>query len=686
MSRIRPRILVTAALVAAVAVFVALPADTAARRQSAPERWWMDEPFRLVQTNLREIDTALDPKQHVQRVAEFPANVLLFGMGGIVAHYTTDVPYHQRSPHLPPGQDTFGEVLKEAHARGIRVIGRFDFSKAPQLAYETNPDWFFRMADGQPSLYNGLYATCINGYYREPAMTILSEALERYEVDGLFFNMFGQPSSDYSGNQLGICQCDNCRTRFRARFNRPLPATPDVDYREFIAEAVREVTSDIADLIRSKRPNAGFFTYTQDYVDGVMSESNTAVTRPLPMWPYSASDNVSRARNSQPDKMAVNLAIGFVDIPYRFVTVPPAEIQMRLYQNMAHGSGPAFVALGTLDQQDMTGIQAARPVFRFHAAHEDLYAGQESAARVLLFRGGIQSGTPAGAGGSPGPELAADNYRGLFRILTEQHIPFAASTTVNLLASGDRPIDLVVAAGTVPPALDAWVQQGGRLLVVGTEPPAPFGRPIRTWTETRSAYFRIHDHAFLPSLKDTRLLFLAGWYAELPPVDTPLLTLIPPSMYGPPEKVHLDQQETTKPGLLMARHGKGLVAYLPWDVGGLYYRFSSPGHTGLVADLIDHMLPAGRQLRTNAHPLVEITVMNQPRRNRTLVHLVNVSGHSSTAYFAPVLMRDIEIEVKGTFRRARSAQLNRPLPLTTSVGYTKISLAQFDAYDVVILE
>jgi hypothetical protein len=648
----------------------------------------MNEPFRLVQTNLREIDSALDPVELVRQVADFPANTLLFGMGGIVAHYPTDIPYHHRSPHLPADQDTFGEVLKEAHARGMRVIGRFDLSKAPQVAHDTNPGWFFRMADGQPSLYNGLYATCINGYYRQPAMAILTEALERYDVDGLFFNMFGQPSSDYSGNQLGLCHCDNCKARFQQRYNRPLPSTPDADYREFIAEAVGEVTSDIAALIKARRPQAGFFTYTQDYVDGIMSESNTAVTRPLPFWPYSASDNVSRARNSQPDKMAVNLAIGFVDIPYRFVTVPAAEIQMRLYQNMAHGSGPAFVALGTLDQQDMSGILAARPVFRFHAEHEELYAGQESAARVLLFRGDVtrSGGATGGRGGSPGPELAADNYRGLFRILAEQHIPFAAATTLNLLTSGDRPIDLVVATGRVPPALDAWVRQGGRLLVVGTDPPAPFGTPVRQWTETRSAYFRIHNRRMFPSLEQTRLLFLAGSYAELPAVDPPLLTLVPPSMYGPPEKVHLDQQETSRPGLLLANHGRGRIAYLPWDVGGLYYRFSSPGHMGLVADLIDHLLPDGRQVRTTAHPLVEITVMRQPRRNRTIVHLVNISGHSGTAYFAPVPMRDIDIDIKGGFRSARSTRLDQPLPLTRSNGYTRVSLPELGVYEGIVLE
>src|SRR5260370_271706 len=101
------------------------------------------------------------------------------------------------------------------------------------------------------------------------------------------------------------------------------------------------------------------------------------------MWPYSAGDNVNRARNSEPSKMAFNLAIGFVDIPYRFVTVPPPEIRARLYQNMAHGAGPAFVVVGTLDQQDQIGLLAAKPVFEWHKQHAEFYVGQESAACCL---------------------------------------------------------------------------------------------------------------------------------------------------------------------------------------------------------------------------------------------------------------------------------------------------------------
>jgi hypothetical protein len=629
----------------------------------AQPRWWMDEPIRLVQTNLRETDTGLDPARLIRQVEEFPANALLFGMGGIVAHYPTKIAFHYPSAHLPVGRDTFGEVLRLAHARGIRVIGRFDLSKTQKAVWDAHPEWFFRRTNGEPVVYNGLYSTCINGrYYRDHALKILAEALERYEVDGLFFNMFGNPAADYSGVPTGPCACAECRRRFRERYGREL-APGDPTYGEFMQTSRLEVARAIGELIRAKRPKAAFLTYVQDVVDGIMSESNTAVDRRLPMWPYSASDNVNRARNSQPDKMAFNLAIGFVDIPYRFVTVPPAEIRLRLYQNMAHGAGPAFVALGTLDQEDRNGILAAKRVFEWHKRHAEFYVGQRNAARVLLL-GGRQ-----------------ESYRGFFRILSEKHIPFAVSDNHTRLAE----FDLVIAPDRLPGEVDEYLRQGGRLLAAGTALPGiDVGKLARRWTATRSAYFRVRDRAMFPSLADTNLIFVDGEFLEFEPHAKPLLTFIPPSMYGPPEKVHVDWRDTDKPGVIVKHHGKGRIAYVPWDVGALYYRLSSPGHAGLVADLVDHLLGA-RQLTTNAHPLVEITVMRQPARGRTLVHFVNVSGHSSTGYFDPLPMREIEVRIRGEFREARSAELGRALTVAAEGDYRRFVLPSLADYDVVAL-
>jgi hypothetical protein len=635
----------------------------------APSRWWMGEPVRLLQTNLRETDSGLDARRLAQQVADFPANVLLFNMGGIVAQYPTRVELHYPSPHLPPGRDLFGEMLEEAHARGIRVIGRFDFSKTQKPVYDARPEWFFKRLGGEPAVYNGLYSACINGgYYREYALKILTEALEMYPVDGLFFNMFGNPSTDYSGNLMGACQCDQCKARFQARHGRPLPAAPDGEHRQFMAASAQEVAALFAELIHRKRPSAAFLTYVPEHTDGIVSESNTAVGRPLPLWPYSASDNVNRARTSQPDKMALNLCMSFLDFPWRFVTVPQAEVQLRLYQNIAHGGPPALAMLGTMDQEDRQALQAARPVFQWHAQHEDLYVGLRSAARVLLLRG------------------KQDSYRGFFRLLSEQHIPFALSDDLEPLDEPSRRFDLVISPSGAPDGLERHVREGGRLLVAGATAPAlPVGKVVATRPATRGSW-RIHDHSLLPSLKDTRLLFLDGEYVELAPLDKPLLTLVPPAMFGPPEKVWVDKVETDIPGLVITDHGQGRMAYVPWDVGGLYYRHSSQGHSGLMADLIDHLLPEGRQLKTNAHPLVEITVMTQPARRRTLVHFVNLTGHSDTAYFAPVEVRDITVELAREFRSATAARLARPLPVTGAGRYRRFTLPRLGAYEVVVLQ
>jgi Hypothetical glycosyl hydrolase 6 len=655
-------------------VAAALSAATALAGQRPPTsspdaRWWMTEPIRFLQTNLSETDSTVDPRRLVTAVSDFGANTFLLNMGGIVAQYPTKVPFHYASAFFPPGRDLFGEVLREARARGVRVIGRFDLSKTQKPVFDAHPEWFFKRANGEPAIYSGLYSTCINGgYYREHALTILAEALDRYDVDGLFFNMFGNPATDYSGVAMGPCQCDACRSRFRARYGRDLPKAADADYRTFMADSARDVAATIAELIHRKRPQAAFLTYIKDHTDGIMSESNTAVGRALPLWPYSASDNVSRSVGSEPDKVAINLSMSFVDYPWRYAHVPSAETALRLYQNLAHGGPPAIVVSGTMDQQDRTGLTAAKPIFDWHARHEDLFVGQKNAARVLLMATGDTNA-----------------YRGFFRLLSEKHIPFVVSENLRWLDEASQRFDLVIAPGRPAEGLERYVRSGGRLLVAGTTPPSiPVGTivgPRRT-----QGYWRIHDRRGLPSLERTSLLWIDGEYLELRPIDAPLLTLIPTAMFGPPEKVWGDKVETDVPGLVFADLGKGRVGYIPWDIGGLYYRHSSEGHAGLMVDVIDQLLPAGRQVRTDAHPLVEMTLMDQPARRRTLIHLVNVTGHQGTAYFAPLELRDIRIGVGRDIRSARAVDLDRDLPITIDGPYRSFTLPRLKAYEVIIIQ
>lgn len=639
--------------------------------QSPNPGWWMTEPIRWVQTNLRQTDATLDPVRLAQQLADMRANVVLQGMGGIAAYYPPRTEFHYPSPDLPAGRDLFGDFLRECHNRKIRVVGRFDLSKTHKVVYDAHPEWFFRKRNGEPVIYNGLYSVCINGgYYRVQAMKILAEALERYDVDGLFFNMFGNQSRDYSGVEVGLCHCGECQRRYRAAYGKEIPDRPDEDYRKFMFASSREVAKDIGELIRAKRPQAGYFNYIQEYTDGIMSESNTAVARPLPLWPYSASDRVNRARNSQPSKMAVNLNMQFVDYAWRFATVPAQEIVLRVWQNLAHGGALTFEVNGTLDLQDRQALEAAKPVFRWAAEQESYYVGQASGARVLLL------GAPANTGRTYSEEA----YRGAFRLLSEQHIPFAVSDNLDWI--GKRRFDLVVATDWAPAELESYAAAGGKVLLLDARrPDFPMAPVVRTDSDVKG-YVRVRDHNVFPSLKDTDLLLLNGPFSVVQADGPHSLTLVPPSMIGPPEFIHIDMKDTDTPAVILKRFGKGEVIWIPWNLAALYYRHSLPAHANLFQDLVDRLHQ--RQLRTNAHPLVEITVMRQGPR--TLLHLVNLSGHSQTGYFAPVPMVDIAVDLDGEFRRVAAIGKGDTLPSQRQGGRTRFTLPRLESYALVSLE
>jgi hypothetical protein len=558
-------------------------------------------------------------------------------------------------------------VLTAAHQRGVRIVGRFDFSKTHQDAYYAHPEWFFKKADGQPAIYNGLYQACVNGgWYREKAPEILREALERYDVDGLFFNMFSNPAADYSGHPLGICHCGNCKRLYQARYHRELPDKPDADYQAFLHAATVSMSEMIRQIIKERRPNAALVGTSPEIGDIVFSESNTSVTRPLPLWPYASSDNVSRARNTYPEKMAINQCMSFIDYAWRFAMVPAPEIRTRLWQNVANGGGAAINVHGTLEQEDRTALEAARPIYQWLKEHESYFSGQYPEARVLLLGGGTR--------GFTGTEQA---YRGMFRLLSEEHLPFGVVDDVNWM--GKRDVDLVVATGAVPHELDQYVRDGGNLLIASaTAPPMDMGKIVKHWEDPDGAYFRLRDKSLFPSLKSTDVAFMYGDYLQVDAKGP--LTFIPPSMYGPPEFVHVDWKDTDMPGLIIKQFGKGTVAWLPWNLGSLYYRHSSEAHAAIVHDLIDHLLPSGRQLKTNAHPLVDITLMKQGDRH--LVHLVNVSGHSETAYFRSIAMANIEVQVKGTFDHATAVRTGKQLAVTHSAGYSRFVVASLEDYEL----
>ena len=89
-------------------------------------------------------------------------------------------------------------------------------------------------------------------------------------------------------------------------------------------------------------------------------------------------------------------------------------------------------------------------------------------------------------------------------------------------------------------------------------------------------------------------------------------------------------------------------------------------------------------MKTNAHPLVEVTLMRQAEN--TQLHLINFSGHSQTGYFPPLPMREIRIDVLGAFTSARTVRHSGTLKITRRGGYSEITVPELADYELVVLK
>ncbi|HSD48778.1 MAG TPA: alpha-amylase family protein [Actinomycetota bacterium] len=614
--------------------------------------WWEDWPWRLIQTNLREIDMRdIDAERYVASLRSFDATVALINTSGIVASYPTALDFHTPSRYLQG--DDLATIVAACHDAGIKVIARTDFSKVRRALYERHPEWAAVRADGAIVDEHGDVHVCVNGaYQREHAPAIVEETITSLDVDGIYFNWAGYLSYDYRGVDHGICHCLSCGERFAAMFDLQLPAGRDLDdpvYRRYLVfqdRTLREDRARMHERLRQLRPD---LAVDRAFPAGgfVRQESNTALGRRV--WAYSASDNTKWVVASDPRMVSSNASVDFIDFPVRHVAVSPHLQRLRLAQALANGGGLDYYVIGRLeDKADRSGFEGVREIFRFQAAHEDAYRDLTSRARIALLTGSR-------------PDI--EEHRGWFRVLAEHHFLFdvlavdaaddaALARYGAIVIPGLEPI-----AGELARRLDAWVERGGRLVVSGlagfrdeeyeprdTPPFVCLGlervREVRP--EQRGAYFRIDVREGFGRLADTELLYLDGPYvdAEYGSDVTRRLSLIPPGPFGPPERVVLEEP-TGEPAMTTRGSGDGRAIFLPWRCGALVERDGHPNTSDFLADVLQRHAEL-EPLGGNLSSMVEVTLFERPNGD-LLLHLVNASGHFGQRELAPVRMHDAEV-------------------------------------------
>ncbi len=657
--------------------------------RSERDPWWQ-RPYRMVQTNLRQPDALYDQKALAREISTFGADVLLYNIGGIYAFYPTKLSLHAINPYMKG--DALGAAVEAAHEEGLSLVGRFDMSKATRIAYEAHPDWFVHNAKGDPLEYNGTYQACVNGgWYQDYALRIISESLSRYDVDGVFFNMFGYRSTDYSGRYFGICTCRNCQRRFREMYGKPLPAKEDfsdpsyADYLEFQDRTSLELNRKVYDHIKTVNPKVAM-TGHRGKSDLIRMEVQRAVDRPQPEWPYQAGEQARWARAYAPDKVASSTSTNFIDYAWRFASETRAYHMLRYAQQLGNGQTLDYYLLGVLDQDDKKAFPQVSGLFRWHAENEAAYRNLKSAATIGLYHSRAtntyrERTATAGYGASA--------FRGAYRMLVEARLPFDFILDERVAGDGAAEVLAQFQAIVMPnvaclsdaeaKALDVWVAKGGILIATGEtgfydergvqrDRPALASLPLADMPMMRrgmkGSYFRIAEGE-LP-VGDTKVLMLDGnYFVAAPKAGTAtLLTLLPPQRFGPPELCFPDF-DSDLPGVLIGGSGSGKGIYLPWHPDVFYYRDSLPDIRTLLADLITRNI-APVPARIDGRGSFEITVQDQTASGTRLVHVINFGGQRNNLYEDAPDVHGLRLGVRGASGDARA--LRSGVDLTPASG------------------
>jgi len=626
-------------------------------------RQWWQRPLRVVQPNLQVRDTAkIDPERLAAQLQEMHANTVVFNVGGIYGWYPSDVPYHHVNEYLPKDTDLLRDVIEACHRKDIRFVARFDFSKAADAVYQRKPQWFVRKGDRpetigsmRPGEWSLLMSTCVNGAYRGEAVAlpVLGEVLDRYDIDGIFFNNPG----------FRACDCDNCRRKYRETYGMDLPssATPELYEPDWASRSMRDNTEAMYRFIKQKNADVPMILYYNLYKDNLFDRERTAdmlCTEPMDIlslghraipefWKPALSIKLGRSLPERPAPFGIVHSCPGMD--WRHTSLPPAEYRFWLAQIPAHGGSVWHSLTGVPDTiPDKRIVRIVSELNENVKKTEAYMDGATPYSQVAL----LWNAAPSAEGWADGlihgqipfdmllPEQADAARLSAYRAVVvpegyEWTEPFAAAALEYARAGG-----CIVAEGTIP--LDRYGLAGA------------FGVSARTQLSEplAASYLRFEgepaSNPLQRELEETELIAHRGRvvYCEPAGAET-LATLVPPfspldSVGAPPERASMLVDRTDLPLALDAKHGAGRIVYFPFSLSGLLTEYRLAEHYTLLRNAVDYAVGAEKAVRVT--PIAGLQTTAFRKDGELLLHFVNGVGRRPLGTTIP--LRGIEAELR----------------------------------------
>lgn len=677
---------------------------------SYDDTWYNRTPQRFMQTNLREIDARdFDVDQYVQSILDASINIVLLSVGGQVANYPTELPFHYKNPYMEG--DLVGDVVRELNKHGIRVMARFDFSRLHESISLENKDWLYVSPRGELADDNGHYFACINGDYQQKhRFAILEEALTAYSFDAIFFNAAGYQVRDYSRNYYGICQCENCQERFREATGEELPTVEDRSdplfrrYDAFRNETESELNQRVIEFVQELDQDLILAVYRAD--GGIWRTESGHGFSTGQYWTYHAAENKKRVLGSHKDRAPFDTYNHLLGMDYRHTATSPNIGRIFVPQQMLHGGSMGIYFIGHLDNQyDRVFIPYFKELAKFHKTNEVLFTNLESKSRVGLVMGRTRWQSSA-------------EIKGLMKMLTEEHIMFDLIHGAQL-AKRDTPRDIMdyelIILGNVTEmndefidVIDSYVKAGGKVLATGFPGTRDeIGNPLNRirlkslgvsaeyelFTNPSPSYLNVaeNDKDILGNdlFEDFDLVMMNSNFLKTKPEGSAqsITSLIPRIMHGPPEKCYFTEDEITDyPGVIFNTFGDGKAVFLPWMIGEQYNWKGNNVQRTLFLAILDNILNVDRTIVTDSPSLVEMSHMVNRNGAFEWIGMINHTGQITNSFReqVPIYNRKIRFKPQKPVKEIYALRAEKKLSFKQSDGWVEVTVPKLDDFEMVV--
>lgn len=592
------------------------------------------------------------------------------------------------------GFDLFGSQVKACREADIRVCA--------YTCIAWNEDWANRHPEWLCFTYDGLRGNkmpfdagyvkwnslCINHPdYRKIIKAELKETLERYHPDGFWIDIV----ISYE------CVCPICQKEM-LRMGMDPTKREDVQKHDRISEI--SFCRDIYEYLKELDPELDIYFNSLPYAldNGLNCETSSVTKRkyftfqdieslPSEEWGYNhfpISANYINKYDQEITMMNGKFHFSWAD----FGTLRNKQaLEYECFRALAYG---AKVCIG--DQLHPTG----KPDPTVYTRIGNVFASIEKKEPWLhKTRPVCETGVFITAGESSTPQTPAPVEEGVYRILTELHIPFHFLNNQDDISHYRLLIlpDHFIPDSALAVKLDNFVQNGGKLLITGDSAVKDENFILKCInakfcgsSEYATRYIRL-DPDFFPDIPPIDHVLYERGYTIVSDEQT-TAEIIPP--YFDRTYLHFCSHRQTPP----RPNGNGEAAIL---FGKNYVYINSPlftdyinngyqPHREIIRSCIDYLLP-DRFILTDLPSITELTV--RANSNAYIIHLLNYVVQKKSKRLDlieeeyPILGKHIQVKLNGNPQKISLVPDLIPLTWTYTNGYADIELPTVSGHTMI---